>query len=170
MTRHVNDAPSRLSIAMTWAAVATVVLLLVLGFAWYGVSWQVRERFWSDVFGRLSGPMTLRFYLQPTLAFVAALKDGIKDARLGHKAFFWSTFSDPTLQRGRLREGLMATAQMMLVGLAIDTVYQFRVFDRFYPVEAVLMVLMLAVLPYFAFRWVVEHVARWWFSRRPIAS
>ena len=26
--------------------------------------------------------------LQPTLAFVAALKDGIKDARSGHKAFF----------------------------------------------------------------------------------
>jgi hypothetical protein len=155
---------------MTWAAVATVVLLLVLGFAWYGVSWQVRERFWSDVFGRLSGPMTLRFYLQPTLAFVAALKDGIKDARLGHKAFFWSTFSDPTLQRGRLREGLMGTSQMVLVGLAIDTIYQFRVFARFYPVEAVLMVLMLAVIPYFVFRWVVEHMARRWFSRTSVAS
>jgi hypothetical protein len=162
MATRDDDAPSTLSIAMTWAAVATVALLVVLGFTWYGASWQVRERFWSDIFGRLSGPMTLRFYLQPTLAFVAALKDGIKDARSGHKAFFWSTFSDPTLQRGRLREGLMATSQMMLVGLAIDTIYQFRVFDRFYPVEAVLMVLMLAVMPYFVFRWVVEHVARWW--------
>jgi hypothetical protein len=170
MATRVDDAPSKLSIAMTWTAVAIVVLLLVLGFTWYGASWQVRERFWSDVFGRLSGPMTLRFYLQPTLAFVAALKDGIKDARLGHKAFFWSAVSDPTLQRGRLREGLLATSQMILIGLAIDTIYQFRVFERFYPVEAVLMVMMLAVIPYFVFRWVVEHVARWWFSRTPIAS
>jgi hypothetical protein len=104
MAPRVDDAPSKLSIAMTWTAVAIVVLLLVLGFTWYGASWQVHERFWSDVFGRLSGPMTLRFYVQPTLAFVAALKDGIKDARLGHRAFFWSAVSDPTLQRGRLRE------------------------------------------------------------------
>jgi hypothetical protein len=170
MATHVDATPSKLSIAMTWAAVAIVALLLVLGVTWYGASWQVRERFWSDIFGRLSGPMTLRFYLQPTLAFVAALKDGIKDARLGHKAFFWSTYSDPTLQRGRLREGLMATSQMVLVGLAIDTIYQFRMFDRFYPVEAVLMVLMLAVIPYFVFRWVIEHIARWWFSRTSIAS
>jgi hypothetical protein len=55
---------------------------------------------------------------------------------------------------------LMATSQMMHIGLAIDTLYQFRVFDRFYPVEAVLMVLMLAVIPYFVFRWVVERIAR----------
>jgi len=170
MAARVEDAPSKLSIAMTWTAVAIVVLLLVFGFTWYGASWQVHERFWSDVFGRLSGPMTLRFYLQPTLAFVAALKDGIKDARLGHKAFFWFAVSDPALQRGRLREGLIATSRMILIGLAIDTIYQLRVLERFYPVEAVLIVMMLAVIPYFVFRWVVEHVVRWWFSRRPIAS
>ena len=170
MATHADEEPSKLSIAMTWTAVAIVVVLVALGFAWYGASWQVRERFWSDVFGRLSGPMTLRFYLQPTLAFVAALKDGIKDARLGHKAFFWSAISDPTLQRGRLREGLMATSQMILIGLAIDTIYQFRVFERFYPVEAVLMVVMLAVIPYFVFRWVVEHVARRTLTRSGVAS
>src|SRR5215510_4602891 len=140
MATHVDDAPSRLSIAMMWTAVAITAMLLVLGLSWYGTSWQVRERFWSDIFGRLSGPMTVRFFLQPTLGFLAALKDGIKDARL-----------DPT--RGHVREGLWATSQMMLIGFAMDTIYQFRVFDQFYPVEAVLMVLMLAVIPYFILRW-----------------
>src|SRR5262245_50599032 len=165
-----DDAPSTLSLAMTWAAVAIMAVLLVLGVTWYGVSWQVRERFWADVFGRLHGPMTLRFYLQPTLAFVTAVKDGVKDARFGHKAFFWAALWDPTEPRGRLREGLMSTSQMMLMGLAMDTIYQFKVFDQFHPVEAVLMVLLLAVIPYFLFRWLVEHVARWWFSRTSVAS
>jgi len=32
------------------------------------------------------------------------------------------------------------------------------------------MVLLLAVIPYFIFRWVVEHVARWWFSRTHVTS
>src|SRR5215510_10808584 len=128
MATHVDDAPSRLSIAMMWTAVAITAMLLVLGVSWYGASWQVRERFWSDIFGRLSGPMTVRFFLQLTLGFIAALKDGIKDARL-----------DPAHPRNHLREGLMATSQMMLIGFAMDTIYQFKVFDRFYPVEAVLM-------------------------------
>ncbi len=116
-------------------------MLLVLGFSWYGISWQVNERFWSNMLGRLQGPMTMRIYLQPSFAFIAALKDGIRDARFGHKAFFWTALWDPGEQPGRLREGLMATSQMALIGLAMDIIYQFRVFDRFYPVEAVMMVL-----------------------------
>jgi hypothetical protein len=165
-----ETAPSRVTVAMTWAAVAITAVLLVLGIAWYGWSWEVHERFWTDVFGRLQGPMTIRFYLQPTLAFVAALKDGVKDASLGHKAFFWTALWDPTQPRGRLREGLMSTSQMALFGFAMDTVYQFRVFARFYPGEAVVMVLLLAVLPYFVLRWIVEHVARWPLSRSRVSS
>jgi hypothetical protein len=159
-----ESAPSRLTLAMTWAVVAITTALVVLGVAWYGVSWEVHERFWTDVFGRLHGPMTVRFYLQPTLAFVAALKDGIKDVRLGHKAFFWTALWDPTQPSGRLREGLASTSQMALIGFAMDLIYQFKVFYRFYPVEAVMMVLLLAVIPYFVLRWIVEHVARWSFS------
>ena len=34
--------------------------------------------------------MTFRFYLQPTMAAIAAVADGIRDVRLGHKSFFWS--------------------------------------------------------------------------------
>ena len=120
--------------------------------------------------GRLHGPMTIRFYLQPTLAFFAALKDGVKDARLGHKAFFWTALWDPTQSRGRLRQGLMSTSQMALIGFAMDIVYQFKTLERFYPVEAVMMVLLLALAPYFLFRWVVEHVARWWFRHSAAAS
>ena len=160
-----ESAPSRLALAMTWAVVTITIVLVVAGVAWYGVSWEVHERFWTDVFGRLHGPMTLRFYLQPTLAFVAALKDGIKDVRLGHKAFFWTALWDPTQPRGRLREGLTSTSQMALIGFAMDLAYQFKVFDRFYPTEAVMMVLLLAVIPYFVVRWIVEQVARWSFSR-----
>jgi hypothetical protein len=164
------NAPSRAALAMTWAVLAISIVLVVLGAAWYGVSWQVRERFWSDLFGRLGGPMTIRFYLQPILGFVSALQDGINDARFGHKAFFWTAMWDPTQPRGRLREGLISTSRMALIGFGMDTVYQFRVFGRFYPVEAVVMVLLLAILPYFIFRWIVEHVARWWLPRTRASS
>jgi hypothetical protein len=169
-TASPSDQESPVSLAMTWTVLAITAVLVVLGASWYGISAEVNQRFWTDVFDRLHGPMTIRFYLQPTLGFVAALKDGIKDARFGHKAFFWTALWDKTAQRGRLREGLNATSQMALLGFAMDTIYQFRVLDRFYPVEAVMMVLLLAVIPYFLFRWLVEHVARWWMTRAPIPS
>ena len=55
---------------------------------WYGFSLEVHHRFWSDIADRVQGPMTFRFYLQPTMALIAAIPDGINDARNGRSAFF----------------------------------------------------------------------------------
>ena len=35
-----EHAPSRTTVAMTWAALALTAILVVLGAAWYGMSWQ----------------------------------------------------------------------------------------------------------------------------------
>ena len=40
-------------------------------------------RFWNDMVGRLTGPMTFRLILQPVMATLFATLDGIKDARVG---------------------------------------------------------------------------------------
>jgi hypothetical protein len=162
-----NGEPSKLSIMTTWAVLVITVVLIVWGFIRYGISLQTHERFWADIADRLHGPMTFRFYLQPTMALIAALHDGVRDARLGHKAFFWTALWDKTQERGRLREGLIATSRIALLGLGMDTLYQIKVFDTFHPIEAVAMALLLAVIPYFIFRWIIEHVARWWFAHHP---
>ena len=59
-----------------------------------------------------------------------------------------------------MREGLTATARIMLLGIAMDVIYQHQVYDRFYPAEAVMIAILLAVVPYFVLRWIVEVVAR----------
>jgi len=110
--------------------------------------------------------MTFRFILQPTMAFIAALADGIRDVKAGHKSFFWTRVDDPQHQHGRLREGAFATSRLALLGLSMDIIYQFRVLDHFFPAEAFVMVILLAIIPYFVFRWIVEWVARWWLARK----
>jgi len=152
--------------ALTWLAVALSVVLLVLGIIWYGWSVEVHRRFWADIFERIHGPMTFRFYLQPVMAALAALPDGIRDARLGHRSFFWSAWWDNNASAGRLREGAISTARVVLLGLSMDVIYQFKALDRFYPVEALMMAILLAVIPYFIFRWIVERGAIWWFARK----
>ena len=157
---------STLARIMTWFAVTLSAVLLVLGIYWYGWSIEVHRRFWIDIFERIHGPMTFRFYLQPVMAALAAFPDGIRDARLGHTSFFWSAWWDRSASTGRLREGAVATARVVLLGLSMDAIYQFKVLDRFYPAEALMMALLLAVIPYFIFRWIVERTANWWFARK----
>lgn len=159
-------APSAVARAMTWLAVGLAAILLVWGILRYGWSMDIHQRFWADIFDRIHGPMTFRFYLQPVMAAVAALPDGINDARAGHKSFFWSALWDSSAPKGRLREGLISTARVVLLGLSMDVIYQFKVLDRFYPGEALMMAILLAVIPYFVFRRIVERAARWWFARK----
>jgi hypothetical protein len=165
-----TSAPSPLSTATTWLAVLLVVVLLVLGVAWYGVSFDVQRRFWADITDRVHGPMTFRFILQPIMALLAAVPDGIRDARAGHKSFFWSALWNPDAPTGRLKEGITSIARVILLGIGMDVIYQFKELDQFYPVEAVMMALLLAVIPYFVFRWIIELVARWWFAHHSGAS
>jgi hypothetical protein len=159
-----TSAPSTLATAMTWLAVALVVALLTLGALWYDLSLEVTRRFWADLADRLDGPMTFRFYLQPAMALLAALPDGIRDARAGHKSFLWSALWDSNATTGRLKEGLTSVARVILLGLGMDVIYQLKELDQFYPAEAAMMAILLAVLPYFVFRWIIEHIARWWFA------
>lgn len=157
-----TSTPSMLSVAMTWLAVILTIVLLALGAAWYGVSLDVHRRFWANIADRVHGPMTFRFYLQPAMALLAAVPDGIRDARAGHKAFFWSALWDSSATTGRLKEGVASIARVILLGISMDVIYQLKVLDRFYPAEAVMMSILLAVIPYFILRWLVEHAARWW--------
>jgi hypothetical protein len=160
------DHPSTFALAMTWFVVVLSAVLLVLGVFWYGLSLDVHRRFWSDIADRIHGPMTFRFYLQPSMALIAAIPDGIRDARIGHKSFFWSALWNSSAPRGRLREGLISTARVVLLGLSMDAIYQFKVLHQFYPVEALMMAILLAVIPYFFFRWVIERGALWWFAHK----
>ncbi|MGM5033419.1 hypothetical protein [Tardiphaga sp. 803_E3_N1_3] len=158
--------PSSVARAMTWLTIGLAAILVVWGILRYGWSMEIHQRFWTDIFDRIHGPMTFRFYLQPVMAAIAALPDGIKDTRSGHKSFFWSALWDSGAPKGRLREGLMSTARVVLLGLSMDVIYQFKVLDRFYPGEALMMAILLAVIPYFIFRWIAERVARWWLGSK----
>jgi hypothetical protein len=165
-----SDTPSHGAVIFTWVVLALTALLLLLGAVWYGFSLDAHQRFWSDIFARFGGPMTFRLFLQPTMAAIAALHDGIKDARQGHKSFFWTAWRDSTQQTGRLREGLLSTARIMLLGISMDVFYQFKELKTFYPAEAAMIAILLAVVPYFVFRWIIEYGARWWFARQGRAA
>jgi hypothetical protein len=159
-------AETRSQIVLAWLAVGVGLGLLVLGLVWYGLSAEVHSRIWRDIFDRPGGPMSFRFILQPTMAALAALHDGIKDARLGRSPYFWTVLSDPAKRGGRLREGLISTARIILLGFGMDALYQWIVLKTFYPGEMLIVAILLAFVPYVLLRGPFCRAARWWFARK----
>jgi hypothetical protein len=148
--------------------IALAILLIAAGVLWHGVTWETFPRAWRNLVERTSGPLSFRFILQPSMAAIAAILDGIKDSRAGRSPYFWTIVRFWTVAhtRGerveRLREGLTATSRIILLGVAMDVIYQFLEFNTFYPVEALLVALLLAFVPYLLIRGPITRIARWW--------
>ena len=89
-----TEAPSKTKIVLAQVAVALMIAFVVVGLAWYGFSAEVRERIWQNLLERPGGPMTFRFILQPIMATIAALYDGVEDARTGRSPYLWTIVAD----------------------------------------------------------------------------
>ncbi|MGH7155121.1 MAG: hypothetical protein ACREF3_14450, partial [Acetobacteraceae bacterium] len=145
---------------------AFVLVLIVGGIVWHGVSVGVMARLWHDLIDRPDGPMRFRFILQPLMAALAAFHDGRKDARRGRAPYLVSMLRDPARRAALLREGLNSTARIILLGLVMDALYQAVVLRTFYPNEAVIIALLLAFVPYVLIRGPVRRA----FHRRAAAG
>src|SRR5690242_4295401 len=58
-------------------------------------------RGWANFIARPAGPLSFRFYLQPAIGIIMALRAGLKDAREDRPAYLWKTFTNPD-HRGAL--------------------------------------------------------------------
>jgi hypothetical protein len=152
---------------MAWLVAALTAGFVSYGLVRHGLSWETQTRLWRDVVDRSHGPMTFRFILQPTMAALAALNDGIGDARRGREPYLRTILHDRARRGARLSEGLVSIARIILIGFAMDAIYQWRVLATFYPGEAVVITLILAVIPYLILRGPIDRIARWWLARRP---
>ena len=120
------------------------------------------SRLWSDLVARPGGPLEFRLILQPLVAALFAVRDGRLDARTGRSPYFWTLVHDPARRRERLREGVTATVRGVLLGVAIDALYQFQVHGTVYPGEALGIALLLGFVPYLLIRGPTDRITRRW--------
>lgn len=126
---------------------------------------ELIARYFGDLTGRVSGPMSLRFILQPTMAAFFALRAGLKDARTGQPAYFWAVLKNPDHRRALLRDGWKDVAKVFCIAFALDTIYQLTQLRWFYPLQALIIAFMLAFLPYLLLRGPIRRIAGWWSQR-----
>ena len=117
-------------------------------------------RGWENLVGRLGGPMSFRFIIQPAVALFLAIRAGLKDARSGRAPFLWAVFSNPAHRRELLREGWKDVGTVFVVALILDAVYQVIVHSGIYTLELLLAATILALVPYALLRGLVTRLAR----------
>ena len=112
----------------------------------------------DNLIGRVTGPMKFRLLLQPTMAIIFAVRDGLKDAREGRVPYFWAIFTSPAHRKELLREGWKAVSRVFILAIIMDAIYQFIELRWFYPGEALLVAFILALLPYLLIRGPVNRI------------
>ncbi len=114
----------------------------------------------EQLLGRASGPLHFRLVLQPIVAVLLAIRAGLKDAREGRPIFLWTFVADPASRRQLAQSGWKDIGKVCILAFVLDVVYQVMVLHTFYPVQTVIVVLVVAVLPYSLLRGPVTRIAR----------
>lgn len=118
------------------------------------------SRIIDNLVDRVTGPMKFRLVLQPLMAIIFAVRSGLKDAKNGRPAYFWAIFTDPQNRKEMLRDGWKSVGRVFILAIIIDAVYQFMELRWFYPFEAFLVAIVLAIIPYLLIRGPVNRIAR----------
>ena len=112
----------------------------------------------ENLIDRTEGPMNLRFFLQPTMSLIFAIRAGLKDAKNGTQPYLWRFFISGKGKRSNIaKEGWKDFGKIFVIGLVLDIIYQLVVIYKFkseayfYPLESVIVAICLAIIPYVLF-------------------
>ena len=115
---------------------------------------------WNHLVGRVDGPLKFRLVLQPTMAMIFAIRDGLKDAREGRVPYFWAIFTEPAHRGALIREGWQAVTKVFILAVLMDLIYQYLILGWLYPLAALFVAFILAFVPYLLIRGPVNRMAR----------
>jgi hypothetical protein len=117
-------------------------------------------RLWDEIATRPDGPMAFRFYLQPVMSMVYAIRSGLKDAREHKPPYFWALFTDPSHRAELIRDGWKSVRNVFILAIVMDVIYQIVVLKGLRPVEGLIISVVLAIVPYVLVRGPVNRLAR----------
>ena len=121
---------------------------------------ELIARGWEDLGARVGGPMTFRLILQPLMAALLALRAGLKDAREGRPPYLWTVLTDPAQRAELLHEGWKSIARVFFLAVIMDLIYQLIMQQWVYPLETLVVAILLAVVPYVLLRGPVNRIAQ----------
>lgn len=115
----------------------------------------------DNLFARLDGPLHFRFIVQPLMASIFAVIDGVRDAKAGKPAYFWAMIFNPGHREELLRGGWKHVGKIFALAVALDIFYQLKVQHWIYPGETLIVAFVLAIIPYLLLRGPINRLLQW---------
>ncbi len=106
----------------------------------------------EQLLGRASGPMHIRLLIQPVVAITIAIRAGLRDARENKSPPLWEWVKNTAQWRALAYLIWIEIGQLLVVAFAMDCLYQLFFLKSFYLLQAIIVIFVLAVIPYFLFR------------------
>jgi hypothetical protein len=147
-------------------ATVTVLVLLAsapaaLREAWRRGGFYLFSRdFVEDIPRRLSGPGRFRFVFQPLTAILLGIRSGREDARKGQPPFLAAVLLHPILRRDLLKSGFQTIVNLLLMGILLDSLFQWVLLGASYPGAAVVVGPVLIAVPYSVTRALTNRIVR----------
>jgi hypothetical protein len=121
---------------------------------------DIWHRIVDNFLGRFDGPLHFRMIVQPLMATIFAILDGIKDAKNNKPAYLWTVVFNQESRRDFLKDGWKHMGKIFILAVILDVVYQLKVFHKIYPGEILITAFVLAIVPYVLLRGPVNRLMR----------
>ena len=122
-------------------------------------------RAWEMLIGRHEGPLQFRLVVQPLIAAFFAVRAGLREASRGEPPFLWTFLTQPG-QRPDLKSAIWKdVGKVFAMAIVIDTIYELYVFHWVYPLQALIVAVVLAFLPYLLICGPVNRIGQRWRRR-----
>lgn len=116
---------------------------------------------------RLTGPGKGRFIAQPLVAIALGVRDGIADAKQGLPPYFDRVLFTSKRKLYEVKTALKHIAAALTVGIVLDLIFQWIIFQALFLLPALLVGSVLVALPYVLARGLSDRLARrWYYDRR----
>ena len=114
----------------------------------------------TNFVARVDGPMHFRFFMQPLVAILLAIRDGSRDEREGRRPWAWKLVHVPEQRRYLLADGWKGIGRIFVIAIVLDVIYQLIEWRTLKPLGALMTAVILAVIPYILFRGPVNRLLR----------
>jgi hypothetical protein len=104
--------------------------------------------FIEDLPKRLVGPGRFRFILQPLVAIILGIRNGLADARAGRPPYLSGVLFHRDLRKELVQTGFTTVVNLLLMGILVDSVCQWLILGTSYPGAALVVGPVLIVAPY----------------------
>lgn len=116
------------------------------------------EAFVNEITARLNGPLGFRFIIQPIIAILLGIIDGIKDARSGLPPYLIYLLFHPEIRGALLKSAGVSAVKPIIIGIITDAIAQYLIFNTVRPVEAVFLGTMIIAIPYVLSRGLTNRI------------